>query len=515
MYTFFTFSHNVFMKNSVGKGAFVLAISGFICKFLGALFRLPLTNIIGIQGIGIFQMIMSLYSLMLVFVSNGVTNSLSKLVSSARAKGQNFKIGGFFRSSILFCITIGFLIGIFFFVFSKELASLQGFNGGEGTYMLFIVLLPTGGIIGAFRGIIQGFENMTPTAISQIIEQLIKFIFGLFFAFLLKDKGQNAGVLGAFLGISLGEIIALIYLLVIVIKKIKIKPIESQVKNEFFKAVLPLSFSSAIIPLTHAIESLIIVSLFLKAGFNQSQATTLYGLQTGVVGAILNFPMIISFSIAVALLPKISFLFTQNDIKGQKENINKAFNIMWFLLIPIVIGICSIAQNLYPIIYPSIIEGYLKIAVQLTFLGALSIILASINQFLFSILQAQGFFSYSLFFNIIGGIAKISTLIFLSPIKQISIFSIVISNIVMFSIISICTLIKIGYIVNIDFFDFLLPILSSIAMFLGVKIILLYFSGILSIILAIIIGATLYFILSYPLTKKYSLLIIHKLKKVK
>ena len=114
MYTFFTFSHNVFMKNSVGKGAFVLAISGFICKFLGALFRLPLTNIIGIQGIGIFQMIMSLYSLMLVFVSNGVTNSLSKLVSSARAKGQNFKIGGFFRSSILFCITIGFLIGIFF-----------------------------------------------------------------------------------------------------------------------------------------------------------------------------------------------------------------------------------------------------------------------------------------------------------------------------------------------------------------------------------------------------------------
>ena len=51
------------MKNSVGKGAFLLILSGFICKIFGALFRLPLTNIIGIEGIGIFQMVMSIYSL--------------------------------------------------------------------------------------------------------------------------------------------------------------------------------------------------------------------------------------------------------------------------------------------------------------------------------------------------------------------------------------------------------------------------------------------------------------------
>ena len=57
------------MKNNVGKGAFVLVVSGIICKFFGGLFRLPLTNIVGMEGIGIFQMIMSIYSLALVFVS--------------------------------------------------------------------------------------------------------------------------------------------------------------------------------------------------------------------------------------------------------------------------------------------------------------------------------------------------------------------------------------------------------------------------------------------------------------
>ena len=81
------------MKNTVGRGAVVLILSGLICKFFGGLFRLPLTNIVGMEEIGAFQMVMSLYSLALVFVSGGVTNSLSKLVSGARARGDNKKIG--------------------------------------------------------------------------------------------------------------------------------------------------------------------------------------------------------------------------------------------------------------------------------------------------------------------------------------------------------------------------------------------------------------------------------------
>ena len=77
------------MKKDVGRGAFVLIVSGVVCKFFGALFRLPLTNIVGIEGIGIFQMIMSLYSLLLVLVTGGVSTTLSKLISSDRASAEN------------------------------------------------------------------------------------------------------------------------------------------------------------------------------------------------------------------------------------------------------------------------------------------------------------------------------------------------------------------------------------------------------------------------------------------
>ena len=83
------------MNRSVGKGSMVLVISGLICKLFGAFFRLPLTNVLGIEGIAIFQMVMSLYSLAVIFVSNGITSSLSKLVSSARAKGETVKTGDY------------------------------------------------------------------------------------------------------------------------------------------------------------------------------------------------------------------------------------------------------------------------------------------------------------------------------------------------------------------------------------------------------------------------------------
>lgn len=506
------------MKDTVGKGTFVLTVSGVVCKFFGALFRLPLTNIIGIEGIGIFQMIMSLYSLLLIFVSSGVTNSLSKLVSSSRAKGENFKLGQYFKYAIMFSGGIGLGLGVIFALFSKYIASLQGIVAGGNSYLLFIVLLPLGGLIGVYRGVIQGYENMVPTAFSQIIEQVIKFVFGLLFAFILGSKGASAGVFGAFLGITVSEILAFLYLASVMSKKIKIKKSKDkdyEARNEFFKASLPLSFSSAVVPLTHAIESMIIISLLVKSGYSSTVATSLYGLQTGVVGAILNFPLIISMAVAVALLPKVSFLTATKEDGQLKSIINKSFNVMWYFLIPLILGIASISKELYPIIYPNVIQGYLKIALQLTSLGAVSVIISSISSFLLSILQARGFFYHTLIFNIIGGIAKIVILIILAQIKEIAAYSIAISNIVMFSIICICSLIKLGSVIKINFFEFVLPLLSGVVMFLAVRLLLNSITGILGVVLSILLGGITYFVMAFPLTKEYFNLFIKKISKNK
>jgi len=498
------------MKHNVGKGAFVLIVSGLICKLFGGLFRLPLTNIIGIEGIGIFQMIFSIYSLVLVFVSGGITNALSKLVSSARARGDYNKIKSYFGWALSFTLGFSAIFAIVFILFSNEIATFQGISKGGQSYKVIALLLPLGGLVGVFRGLVQGYENMTPTAISQIIEQVTKLAFGLIFAYAFGKNDISQGVLGAFIGLTLSEIFACFYLGIIALKKSKFY-FAREYRKEFFSASLPLTFGGAVLPLAHAIESLVIISLLMKSGLSQESATTLFGLQSGIVGAILNFPLIISMSVAISLLPNLSYLVAKGDHEGQKSLIVKSFSSMWFLLIPLVFGIVAISKALYPILYPSAMEKYLGIAVQLTSIVGISIICTAIMQYLVSLLQANGYYKYSMIFHLIGGIAKISILFILAPIGSIGIFSIAISNIVLSTIVSACALIKLKGLVKIPFFDIALPLLSGFVMLLVVKIFLSLVEGILGLILAIIIGMSIYFTLSLPLTSKYINFFINKI----
>ena len=491
------------MKNSVGKGAFLLILSGFVCKIFGAFFRLPLTNILGIEGIGIFQMVMSLYSLSLVLVTGGVTNSLSKLVSSARASGKIYKVNGYFRIALLFSAGLSLILGLCFALFSSQISSLQGASEGKFSYMLLAFLLPMGALIGVYRGIIQGYENMAPTAISQIIEQSVKLGLGLFFAKLLLSNDLASGVFGAFLGITISEVLAFLYLAFVMFFKYRAKAVKENVEKEFFNAVLPLSFGGAIVPLTHAIDSMFIVSLLVKAGFSSSQATTLYGLQTGVVGALLNFPLIISLSVGMSLLPKVSFLSERNDKVGLKNIISKSFCLLWLFILPLVFGITSISKFLYPVIYPTFIGEYLGYAVNLTYVGGIAIILTAIMQFLIAILQAKGFYVFSMFCSIFGSVVKVFLVFTLAVQNNINIFAIPLSNIFLAGSVCVLALIKLKDIVKIPFFEFSLPLLSAFIMFLLVKICLNLFPNVWGMVFSIFVGGASYLILTLPLIVQY------------
>ena len=490
------------MKNGVGRGAILLIVSGFICKLFGAMFRLPLTNIIGIEGIGAFQMIMSLYSLMLVLTTGGVTTSLSKLVSQARARGERGKIAGYLRISLYFSVGLSLIIGGAFFIFARSIASAQGIGANYISYRLILPLLFLGALIGCIRGVIQGYENMTPTAISQIIEQIIKFAFGLLFAMLLGKNGM--GVFGAFIGITLSEVLAGFYLVFYMLTKVKLTKYDSSVViKSFFKAVVPLSLAGGVLPLTHAIDSLVIVGRLAIAGIGAEVATSLYGLQTGVVGAILNFPLIISLSVAMALLPKISYLSGKGDLEGQKKTISTSFSLLWLFLLPLVFGLMALSPVLYPFIYPNAIKGFLSQAVSLTMVGGVSIILSAIMQFLLSILQAKGYYTYSFVITLIGGIIKVLIVIFMSALPSVNIFALPLSNIFLALIISILAIIKLGGLVKIPAFEFFTPLLSSLVMFMVVWIFIkaLSFSNFVMIVFSIILGGITYLLLCLPIIK--------------
>ena len=519
MYKICSFKEDIIMKlngkileynsiSSTSKGIIILVISGFICKLLGAFYRLPLTNIVGIEGIGIFQMVMSLYSLSLILCAGGTTIAISKFVSDARAKREFDKINLYLKYGLLLSLSIAIVIGFFFLLFGKSLAIFQG-SSENNSYLTFIIVLPLGALIASIRGVFQGYENMKPTAISQIIEQSFKFVFGLSFAIILAKLNIYQGVFGAFLGVVLGEVFASFYLVLNYIRKIKIS--ENQIYDKekrheiylgYLSANFKLTLSESVLPFVHAFDGVIVVSRLVITGITTTYATKLFGLVSGIVGAILNLPLILSFAIQNSLLPNISFLSKSKD-KEKEENVVKlGFKCLWFLILPSAFGIATICIPLYNFFYGNQINEFVELLNDLTFLSCISIILTALMQYFNMILHAKGYFSYSLTITSLGGILKILSTFFLCASKEINIFGVVIGNILLASFVCVFAVIKIRKIIDfrIDYFVILIPILSAFIMYIFVSNILSFMNinNILLIVIGIILGAIIYIVLNIP-----------------
>ncbi len=488
------------MSKNIGRGTIILIASGLLCKALGALFRLPLTSILGIEGIGVFQMVMAVYSFALVLTSGGVAATLSKYVSQARARGDWRKIKSLLRSALIYSLTGGIIVGGIIFAFAGGISAVQSIPDGVLSYRLMVLLVPFGGIIAAVRGVFQGYENMTPTAVSQVLEQGGKFGFGLLFAFLFGKKGLAAGVFGAFLGITISEVIVIIVLSIYMkVRGRNNKNVLSKTKTAFVKDTATLSLGLSIMPLVSAIDSFIIVSRLMLAGFSAENATALFGLQTGVVGALMNFPLILSSSISVALLPSVSY--DEAALSEQSQNsISKTLKIMWLVLMPLSVGIASISRPLYSLIYPNLDKNLLDFAVNLTYLGAVSTIITALMQFFVTLLQAKGLFRYCMLSYLVAGVAKILCVYFLCALESVNIYGIAVGNIAFASIVVIMALVRNKRKVSVGFFDLALPLLSAVAMNLAILrlLSLTSFSPIVQVVLSIALGGVIYVVSTLP-----------------
>lgn len=498
-------------RRRLGVSALVLVVGGFVCKCLGALFRLPLTNLLGIEGIGVFQLIMSLYSFSLVLTCGGVTASLSKLISSARARGEHAKISTYLKRSVIVSCLIGLLIGILFFFCGKFVAGFQGIASGSG-YLLFVALLPLGATLAVFRGYFQGYENMFPTAISQILEQVAKFAFGLLFAFYFGKFGISQGVFGAFLGIVVSEVVSLIFLIgVFLFKKGETKKLQDLrlvkfAHREFDKVNFLLTLSASILPLVNAFDGLIIVPRLMDAGFSSGLSTKLFGLQSGIAGAFLNFPLIISVAIATTLLPNISYLIS----KGVRSThiIEKGIKTLIFFLLPTTFGLVAISKQALPLVYTDLSGTMLQVVFELMLYGAFSIVFTALMQYFIMLLQANGNFKFIVIVTAIGGVIKGLSTVVLAGISAVNIYALVFGNILMSAFIATACLIKLKNVfkIRLNFWELLLMLFGTAVMSLTVYTFIQkdYFNLIVNLILAITLGCLVYFTFCAPIV--YSIL---------
>ena len=408
-------------KNNLIKGALFLSIGGFITKVIGAVYRIPLTNLLTADGIGLYQMVFPLYSLLLTVSSTGVPNGMAKLIAEGESEEKVLK------SALYFFVPISLIATLILMVFARNLALLQGNIYAKNCYILIAPSVLLVSIISCFRGYFQGKLDMKPTATSQVLEQVVKLIFGLTLCYIFKNN-VVVGASLATLAVSISELITVIYF--IFLKKYKSGGFSTFIKTKtniklVLKTVLPVMLCTLILPTCRTVESFLIVNV-LNRGFKN--ATSLYGLYSGAVESLVGVPVALLYGIAVSSVPVISKLKKENGNYKKKILQSILLTLLFSFIFAVIFFFLS--RFAVTLLYRrfSVLEA--NVTVKMLKLASLSVLTLPLMQTTASILISLGRYYVPVLSSTIAMFVKIPLSIILLNISKINIFAVVITDIV-------------------------------------------------------------------------------------
>jgi stage V sporulation protein B len=431
-------------KSAFLTGALILAVAGILCRVLGVVFRVPLTNIVGNYGMGLYQMVFPLYALLLIVSSAGVPIAISKMVAKERVNGDTQQCKKILINALVLLSAIGLVLTVVLIGLSHVVAGLQG-NRGVG--IIYIAIAPSiliVCIIAAFRGYFQGSQNMMPTAVSQIIEQGIKLLAGMILAFALIGISVELAVFGAILAVTISELVALTYLMFVYFKnnksnKSKIKFTKSLDKGlmwEILKQSAPITLMASVFPLILVFDSMAIINMLRAGGESLDAATKLYGIQSGTVHTLINLPAVLGVALATAVVPTVTQLIKQGKKKELETKCNLAVKLVVVVSIFFVVFYMFFAGRIIDLLYHNAFSDnreHFRLAINLLKIESLMIALMGISQVFTAMLQAADRAKFPLIALAVGGGAKIIfELIFTAT--PVGIYAVSISNVICFAL---------------------------------------------------------------------------------
>ena len=487
-------------KQSLIKGSLILGVAGILTRFLGLFFRWPLIMLIGDEGVGYYQMSYPLY-MFFVAMASGIPVAMSKMVSEKNAKGD---ITGSFEvtkeASILMLI-IGTGTSLILFLFANPIVKFLQWDSRAYYSLIGISFAPLIiSMMTVYRGFFQGLQNMTPSAVSQILEQIGRVVVGVGLAIILLPKGIEYSAGGAAFGASAGGIIGGVYL-AFKYKKVKksygIKKVKSNpsILNKILLIAIPISIGTTVGSIMSLIDSILVPQKLLEAGFTNQQATILYAQLTGKASVIVNIPLTLSMALCTSLIPIIAESYVLNRKKEVSGKINLSIKLSAVIAMPCFFGLFFMAGPIMKFIFPGRFEG-----VEILKYLSISVPFIITTQTTTSILQSVGSYIIPVINLLIGCVAKVILTMTFVPIPQFNIYGAVAASIGAYLVTTILNVIamKLKLKITLNFYEnFIKPSFGSIAMMIAVLILYntLYKStGINSIscLVSIGIGAIIY-----------------------
>lgn len=421
---FFLSDHTPESKSTFFGGAAILAVGIAVVKLVGALYKIPLGNILGDEGFGHFNNAYVIFNLLLMISTAGLPVALSKTIAEANALGRRNQVHRVFRVALVTFFVLGLVTTAVMYIFAQPLADWQG--DGLAAHAVralapscfFVCALST------YRGYAQGHGNMVPTSISQVVEAVGKLIVGLTLAWIMVRQGARSedSAAGAIFGVTVGAGLTLLYLIVDYYRRkvretgdLRDKPEgHALILRRLLAIAIPITLCSAVTPITSWLDTAQVQNILRSvlhaqpAQWYKESGTTdpvvaMYGAYQKAM-TIYNLPSSFMVALTASVIPAISACRARRDHRGAGQIAESALRVGSLLAFPAGIGLVALAGPIMSLLYPS--TNHAVADPSMAILGAASVFVC-IMLLCNAILQANGFVNLPIVVMVVGCVAKL------------------------------------------------------------------------------------------------------------
>jgi len=344
------------------KGAAILAVAGIVSKIFGAIFRIPLTNMIGATGQAYYKVAYDIYQLLFVLATAGFPVAISRMVSSRIAENDYINAHKSYKLAMKISSALGAAGFVFMLFGASPIAHAYDIPGAEASIRALSLAMLITPIVASFRGYYQGRQVMTPTAVTEVVEQMVRVAIGLSLAYMFYKTSLENAAAGATFGASAGIAAALVVMIFIYVKDKRKREemlADSVEKDEDDKTrfkelisfLIPVSIGAAVFPIMFNIDNAIVIRRLMATGWDRNTSEVLFGLMGGYCDPIINLPNIFIDAICISLMPAITTAFTLKNKKELDGHLKTGLKTMMIIAYPCTIGLIVLAKPILTMLF--------------------------------------------------------------------------------------------------------------------------------------------------------------------
>ncbi|MDD6324506.1 MAG: polysaccharide biosynthesis protein [Lachnospiraceae bacterium] len=510
-------------KNYLVQGS-ILAVASIIAKIIGMIYRFPLTNTLGNEGNSYYSTANEVYNIVLMISSFSLPLAVSKLVSERIHKGEYKNAHRVFLCAMRFALIAGGALALLTYVFAgvitKYVLSIE-----LAVYALR-VLAPAifvFAIVGVFRGFFQGYSNMTPTAVSQVIEQIVNAIFTVVCANIMYSYGVSLaqengnellgpawGAAGGTFGTVVSVTVAMLFMMFVyttqksTLKRQMRRDTTTHLESEraiyrtMILTIIPIVLSTLIYNISNVADQGVFNKVLLNQGYTEKQYTSIWGIYSGQFRVLMNVPLSLASCLAPSVVPSLTAAMARGDRSDARRKIRTSVRFTMIITIPCAVGMAALAKPILTMLYPSLETGR-PLAVGIMQTGALLIILYAFSTLTTGILQGLGKLQTPLVNNAVALVIHFILLYVMLTVGNLNIYAVVWSNICFALIVSILNAIAIARFLHYRqewkrtfFVPVIVSIIMGAAAYLVYQLFHLVFGNTISVLFAILAGVATY-----------------------